>query len=191
MTIDQEMYDAMGNSDDTWASAGSRTGPWPGGEEGGESKHIFLGFTIEKDVFTVGSGNSAKELPGFSVQANYHSITGHGQPTQWRGAISYFPKDMDEVLPTLPARTGRGNQSGVRAEVGRIKNSAGRIIGETPATLREAIDSANALADASNVGVIVAVAVDRKTGDDGVTRTYRREYIQSMFDATGEVPTDD
>jgi hypothetical protein len=186
MSIDQEMIDAMSGCDDAFESAGSRTGPWPGGEDGGPSKSIFLGFVIEKAPFTTGKGNDAKELPGFSIQAIYHSITGHQQPTQWKGAVSYFPKNMDEVLPTLAARKGRGNQAGVRAELGRIKNACARLIGETPGTLLEGVTQANEVAEASKVGVIVNVQVDRQTGDDGVTRTYRREYMESVFDASGE-----
>ena len=184
--IDQEMYDAMGGSDDAFESAGSRTGPWPGGEEGGESKHVFLGFLVEKAPFTTGSGNDAKELPGFSVQGLYHSITGHAQPTQWKGAVSFFPKNMDEVLPTLPQRKGRGNQAGVRAELGRIKNAAALLIGEAPKKLSEAIAQANTVAEQSRVGVLLNISVDKKHGDDGVTRTYRREYVNSVFDASGE-----
>jgi hypothetical protein len=186
-SIDQEMYDAMGGSDEAYESAGSRTGPWPGDpNRNSTTKHIFLGFVVERDVFTVGSGSGAKELPGFSVQAVYHSITGHASPTQWKGAVAFFPKNMDEVLPKLPPRKGRGNQSGVRAELGRIKNTAEKIVGEIPPSLAECIAQSNAVAEANRVGVVVNVTVDKKTGDDGVTRTYRREYIDSMFDASGE-----
>lgn len=185
-TIDEEILDAMDDSGDTFDEAGYRVGPWPEGEE---TTHIFLGFQLEKAAFVIGTkgDDDYREVPGYEVQGRYRSITGHDMPRDWGGAITSLPAKADRIVPTLPARTGRGCKAAVMAEMSRVKEMASKIVQCDPKDfddIKDAVLKTNALAARSSVGVVVKVQSRKWKSKDGTREGERKkEFINDVFDA--------
>ena len=186
--ISEDVYAAMTGGEDVWDETepgGRREGPFP---EPGETQHLLLGFVSEVGEFRYGSGGV---LPGFNVQARFQRILEDGLGNEWGGRIAYFPSNMDKVIKSLPERSGRGNQSGLKAELGRMMGGITKVLGdEKPESRPIGINEINeAIAGGQKIGVIVNTE-HRPDTKPGSKRVFCREYINDVFTLPEDVASD-
>lgn len=170
------LAEASGELYESIRESGSNVGPWP---KDGDYECLFLGFEVSSSDFYYqppGVKDAKTMEGGASIQMSFQHMPDspifeemvEGDDGTFRGSYSNLPPRMKETLPQLHPGKGRGNQKGVKADIGRIKAAIGYILGRKSTHMLSEVDEINGLIEAGNqIGVVVNVDTRKYTIKNG------------------------